>query len=115
MFPLLPLPLPVLPPPALPPAPLPPAPLPPTPPPAYTRALHAAGLAAHDDASSASIIMASALADVSGAAFCATVNGAVRAVSPPAGAATGPTAPESCATAYEQQHANAATASKVAR
>jgi len=109
LFPLLPLPLPVLPPPAL-----PPAPLPPTPPPAYTRALHAAGLAAHDDASSASIIMASALADVSGAAFCATVNGAVRTVSPPAGAATGP-APVSCATAYEQQHANAATASKVAR
>ncbi|KVL89394.1 hypothetical protein WT02_13210 [Burkholderia stagnalis] len=107
---MLPFPLPVLPPPAL-----PPAPLPPTPPPAYTCAPHAVGLAAHDDASSASIIMASTLADVSGAAFCATVNGAVKEVLSFAGAATGPTAPVSCATAYEQQHANAATASKVAR
>ncbi|MXN74455.1 hypothetical protein GR157_06835 [Burkholderia sp. 4701] len=87
---------------------------PPTPPPAYTRTPHTAGLA-HDDPSSAGIIMASALADVSGAMFWATVDGAVKAGSSLACAATGPTAPVSCATAYEQQHANAAAASKVAR
>jgi len=93
--------------------------LPPLPPPAYTCTAQAAGLAAHDAAFSANIITASApasaLAAASGAAFCSIWEDGVVEAPSPGDTVTGTTVVVSCATAYEQQHAIAAAASRVVR
>ncbi|RQR89777.1 hypothetical protein DIE04_28550 [Burkholderia sp. Bp8994] len=85
------------------------------PPPAYTRTAQAAGLAAHDAAFSAKIITVSALDVASGAAFCSIWADGVVEVPSPGSTVTGTTVVVSCATAYEQQHAIAAAASRVMR